>query len=142
MDTFLVPISQPQLQSLGALALLAVKILQQELDLLAEGVQALPPVRAPVLVAISDKDLVQEILDVLKHGLVMRGAGEQCGGGYEGGCGGHGEGVVVWRASEELDSHEGRWRRFYGGGGVAVGGEMVDVRRRWLRFGGGNEDVM
>jgi len=61
-----------------------------------------------VLVAVADEDFVQEFVDILKHGFVMRSAGEERGGGDAGGCRGHGEGVVVVvvrRVGEELHGH-------------------------------------
>lgn len=94
MDEFLIPVAKPSFDlgfSLGA-----GHLLQQEAKLLAKGVQRLPPVAAAVLVLVPREDLVEEAVDVEKHGLVVgrchdEGGGCDVGGGV--GVGGHFGGV-------------------------------------------------
>lgn len=58
-----------------------------------------------MLVTIADENFVQEFMNILEHGLVMRSASEERGGGNNGGCGGHSVGMLVWGAGEKLDGH-------------------------------------
>ncbi len=70
-----------------------LKLLEQEVDLLAECVQAFPPRAALVLVSVAREDFVEERVDVVKHGDFMRRCVHECcccDGGWRCGGGGHG----------------------------------------------------
>jgi hypothetical protein len=82
MDTILIPESKPRLDLLLALGLLRhLHVLEEETELLAELVQALPPVGAAVLVAIPHEQLIEKLVDVDEHRfLVLRRVEEGCCG--------------------------------------------------------------
>lgn len=64
-----IPEHEPSLEIL--LLLLALEVLKQKAKLLAERVQALPPVAAAVLVLVADENFVEEVVDVVEHGDVV-----------------------------------------------------------------------
>lgn len=49
--------------------------------MLSESVQALPPVAATVLVAVTGEEVIEEFVDIDQHSFVMRGGVEQDVGG-------------------------------------------------------------
>jgi hypothetical protein len=107
-----VPVTQAGLEFALDLALLRVLQLgEEQAELLAEGVQALPPDTVAVLVYVADEDFVEEIVDVHEHGLVMRGGEEEGRGGERGGRRGHSGGDGHCRSYGELCGGEVMWKR-------------------------------
>jgi hypothetical protein len=104
MNTVLVPESKPRLDLLLALRLLRrLHVLEEESELPAELMQALPPVGAAMLVAVPHEELVEKLLNVDKHRfLVLRHV-------EEGGCGdGRGlDGRSICWPEESHSSHCG-----------------------------------
>lgn len=82
MDTLLIPILQPGFHpGLTFCFLTQGHVFKEKIELFSECVEGLPPVAAPVLVAITHEDLVQQLEDVLEHGFVVGVGGEQSGAG-------------------------------------------------------------
>lgn len=72
VDAAGVPVPQSGFDFLLALAPLALEFLHEQTELLAEGVEALPPVRAAVLVPVADEDFVEQFVDIVEHGDFVR----------------------------------------------------------------------
>ena len=65
MNELSIPVAKPDAESISNLGLLArLHLDEQETKLLPEGVQALPPVAAAVLIHVADKDFVEELVNL------------------------------------------------------------------------------
>jgi hypothetical protein len=88
VNELVIPVAQASFEFRLDFALLArLHLREQQAKLLAEGVQALPPVAAAVLVHVADEDFVEQVLDVEEHGFVVRSC-EHEGRSRDGGGGG------------------------------------------------------
>lgn len=65
MDAPLIPKPQSSFNLALALTLLALHLSNQQTDLLSKTVQALPPMRAAVLVTVACEELVEQVVDVV-----------------------------------------------------------------------------
>jgi hypothetical protein len=79
MDELLIPVTKPSFNL--AFSFARLHLFEQETELLAECVQALPPVAAAVLVPVPREDVVEERVDVEQHCLVVWSCHEEGGGG-------------------------------------------------------------
>jgi hypothetical protein len=116
VDEVVIPVSKPSLQFGFALGLLGgFELSKEQAQLLAERVQALPPVAAAVLVSVAYEYSVQQLVDVVQHGFVVRSDDHQSHG-VDAGRAGHGGGggnghfgcgdATIWYVDRCLD---GRW---------------------------------
>jgi hypothetical protein len=105
MDELVIPIAKPRADFVFGLGLLArLHLADQQAKLLSEGVEALPPRAAAVLVHVADEDFIEEVVNIEQHGLVVR-SGHHEGGAGDGGGRGH---LGLW-GSGLADGHcEGR----------------------------------
>lgn len=73
MDELFIPVTKPSFEFGFELVLLgSLHLMKQEAELLSKRVQALPPVVPAVLIPVTDEDFVEEVVDIVKHGLVVR----------------------------------------------------------------------
>ena len=79
VNALLIPEPQTRFNLAFALTLLALHLLEQEPGLLSKRVEALPPMRAAMLITVAYENFGKEFVDIVQHCFLVRSSGKESG---------------------------------------------------------------